>query len=391
MGHTQLLQVIQAGGMALIAGTLLGHTQILATPLLLDTGGAVDGVFPDVHLIDDGIGVAHALIGADIAVPAGGVGGGHVQHHAAIAVNAGGLGIGVHRFVGFVGEGDLVVVVASVQITGNGDGPHTLVAPHHVDLLDPGPVIALSVKIAVAGRVADQLHIPCGGRPGLEGGAVFGPGGAQIVTGVGVIPMEAVGVEDIAVRLDHVFGGIDPDSQTGQLLQHHKAAQIQRAGGVYLAVAEAGDAHIRCAAVRAHQEHFACIHRRSDLEPQQVGLVIHLCAVGGDNEVAVFVRTHDIGVGGVGDPVAVYHEFVFVSTCIQAQGVGEVVADIVHGNTGPIVHGAGYQYGRGFAPIGKGDGVAHDQRTAGSGREALGTLHGVGETGGELFGGQTQI
>ena len=238
MGHAQLLQVVQTGGIAIVVGAGLGHAQIGPLPVAVDSGGRVDGHFPDVHLINDGIGVIHVLVGAHVLIPTLGVRRIEVHDHAPIAVGTHALGIGICSLHGIAGEHHIVIIIVSAQITGQGHRPNTGTGLGHLGVLH-------QVAGAIVAGIID-LHIDLLGRggPHLEGGGGFAPGRAQIIAMISVLGSELIGVEDVVgVVADGAIEAAMLDLEAASLRQAQLPAQAQ---GVTIALhGDAGDAHIR--------------------------------------------------------------------------------------------------------------------------------------------------
>ena len=290
MGDAQLLQVLQTGGVAVVVGALLGQAQILALPCVLHAGAGIDGHLTDVQLIDDGIGVGHVLVGADVVAPAGRIGGIHIHDHTAVAIGTHALGIGVGGLHGVAGEHHIVIVVVAAEVTGNGDIPCTAAALLHLHILDH--VAAAPVAVVI------DLHIDLlgSGSPHLEGGAALAPGGTQIVTVVGVLGSELVGVEDIVgIVADGAVEAAVLDLEAASLGQVQLTAELQ---AVAVAVdGHAGDGDIGGVAVGIHDLEAGRRHRgqrHGGLDPDGTGLVVVVGVAelgGGDHILAQHAQT----------------------------------------------------------------------------------------------------
>ena len=192
MSHAQIVQIVDAGGGAVGSrGAGLGEGQVLAAFRRTDAGAVVNGEVTDVQLVDDGIGIRGQGVGVGVRSPASRIGGIQIDDHAAVAVDTGGAGIGVNCFHFFVTEGDGIGVVGAVQVAINSHIPDALLALGH------GNGVLQVIGASGAGLI--QLHGNFGssGCPDLEGGAVAGPGRAQIVAVVGILVGELVSSVDI--------------------------------------------------------------------------------------------------------------------------------------------------------------------------------------------------
>ena len=270
VGNTQLLDVIQCGGTAQIISTLLGQAQVLASPRFLNTGGGVDGHLTNVHLVDDGVGVVHALVGAQVLVPALRIIGIHVDDHAAVTVGTGGLGIGVRSLGGVTGEVHQVVVVSAVQITADGNRIDTLFSQRHGCGGDP------VITAMVATTVQNDADTGGRGSPNLKGSGLLAPGGAQIVAIVGVVIGKTTGIEQ-TIGLD-VHNRAALDHQIMNLNERGLAAQDQ---GIAIAIhGHTGDSDAGGAAIALDNgEGLGEItgYRQRSLNPDVTRIVIQVC------------------------------------------------------------------------------------------------------------------
>ena len=186
VGDAQLLHVVQAGGNPAGGfGAGLGQAQELAR--VLDAGIRVYRQIPDVQLIDNGVIDALARVGVGVALPALRVGAVQVDDHGPDAVDAGGPGVGVAGLRRHAVDHRGVGVVHPVEIAALGGHPGAVGVPGHLDLL------RFVVLIALAGGVQVQRDRFRGGRPHPEGGGVLGPHRPQVVPGVGVFLLKALG------------------------------------------------------------------------------------------------------------------------------------------------------------------------------------------------------
>ena len=269
VGHTQLLQVLQRRAATLIGGVFLSHAQILASPLLLNTGGSVDGHFTNVHLVNDGIGIIESLVGADILIPAFRVRRIHVDDHAPVTVDTGGLGIGVGGFAAVVREVHLIIVVGSIQVALNGHIPDALFTQGHGRGGD--------AVIRTPGTTLVQKHADTGsgGSPYLKGGTGLGPGCAQVIPIVGIVIGKTTGIEQTIGFDPH--NGIALNSQVMQLVQSGLTAQGQRITIVIQRNLFNGDAG-GTAGAGDHRERAgqSSGYRQRRLYPDIAGIVIHI-------------------------------------------------------------------------------------------------------------------
>ena len=357
VGNAQLLQVIQSGGTALVVGAGLGHTQELALPLVLNAGGGVDGHLTDVHLVDDGIGVVHTLVGADIVGPAIGVGSIHIQDHTAVTVGAGGLCVGVNGLSGIVAEVHGIDIVLAVQVAGNAGGPDAQIATGHIDGLNP-----VAYAIVTAG-VQLNLHILSGGSPNLEGGLGAAPGGTKIVAVVGIVSRELVGVEH-TLSLD-VHQTIAIDTVVTHLMGHQLTAQSQ--GVAPVIQSDAGDADIGSIAISIRNGKGAqgIGHRHRSLDPDLTAFIVQICVSGAAGHHHVIAQNTAAG-GGAGIQVEVN------GTGLH---VGQIDKPIVELLIGPVSLADGIAHagvGTAVQRIGADHTLVAADRAEGAGAAALG-------------------
>ena len=190
IAHTQLLQVVQAGGVGAVpaqGGAGLGEGQKLPAPVRADTAGGILREIADAHLPD------HPFLGRDVrppvVLPPGGRGGIQVQDHAAQAVHTRCHGIGVAGLLRFAVDLHRVGVVAAVLVAGQGDAPHALRIPLHGVHLGAAAAIPVGIKI--------DRHGLGKRRPEPEGGRLRGVGSAK---GAGAGGLAGKGLAFIALH-----------------------------------------------------------------------------------------------------------------------------------------------------------------------------------------------
>ncbi len=334
MGHAQLLQMLQSGGVAVVIGAGLGKSQISALPFVLDTGAFVDGHFPNVHLIDDGIGVGHTLIGADVIFPALGIYLVKVDDHAPVAVGTHRLCVGVGGFYGVVGEGHVEIIIHAMEVAGDGDRPHALFAQRH------GDVLQKIVRAVVAGGVQLYMDILGGGSPHLEGCGIFAPNRTQIVAVIGIVRGEGGGVEQ-SVGGDVAFAGTEYHLMLRQLRKGQLTAQAQPVAAVRHLYA--GNGGIR--AGKGEGGGYRAGIGQGQLRPDLAGIVV---VVGvGDLRPHDHIRVQDPAAGGRAGVDVVVHraghhitqvDEAVIEFLVRPVGLADQIARV---GIGVAVHGEG--------------------------------------------------
>ena len=198
MRDAELHEVVHASGLARgVRGAVLDHAEVLAALVGVHTGVLVLREVADVRFRDHRVGVLgerrHAARVLDRRL-------GRRQHHGTLAVDHGCAGVRVGRVVnGAIGERHAVDVGGAVGDLGRG-APHTLLTAVHRDGVGGFGVGGLGVL------ERHELDLACGRGPELEGRAVSGVGGAEVIAVIGEFLIELVSAHHGA---SHGVGGAE--------------------------------------------------------------------------------------------------------------------------------------------------------------------------------------